>query len=76
MRGLDVVYVIGAGDTLIVRPVQVLERTNHYYLIQEGVGPGETILAQGVNKVYPNTVIVPRPTSADSVVLSYQAVFK
>ncbi|UTW62452.1 efflux RND transporter periplasmic adaptor subunit [bacterium SCSIO 12741] len=76
MQGLDMVYTLGEGDTLQVRPIQIAEKTDRYYLIQSGLNLGETILAQGVNTVYPNSVIVPQPTTADSVVLSYQSVYK
>lgn len=76
MQGLDMVYVLGQGDTLNVRPISIKEKTKNYYLIESGVGPKETILAQGVNNVYPNSVIVPLPTTADSILMSYQTVFK
>jgi membrane fusion protein, multidrug efflux system len=59
------VYVVGADDTVAVRPVKVRQRTRGVALIAEGLKDGETVVVQGQYRLKPGTRIT--PASPDQV---------
>lgn len=76
MQGLTMVYTLSKGDTLRMRPVQVQDKTSHYFILQSGLEAGEKVLAQGLGKVYPNSVIQPTEIKMESLENSFNALFK
>lgn len=71
MQNMKMVYVLTKGDTIQLRPIQVKDKVDSYLLIESGLKEGETILAQGLGKVYPNSKIKPSIIKADSLVNNY-----
>ncbi len=59
------VYVVGANDTVSVRPVEVKQRTRGVALVSEGLNDGETVVVQGQYRLKPGTRIT--PASPDQV---------
>lgn len=76
IQGMRMVYVLNDSNVLEARPIQVKEQSDRYFILAGGVHPKEKILAQGVHKIYPNTMISPYTVSMDSLVQSFQTVFK
>lgn len=59
------VYVVGADDTVSVRPVTVKQRTRGVALVADGLKEGETVVVQGQYRLIPGTRIT--PASPDQV---------
>jgi membrane fusion protein (multidrug efflux system) len=76
MQGMTMVYTISEGDTLRIRPVKIKGKADRYLIVESGLETGETILAQGLGKVYPNSIVVPYEVPMDSLVNSFQPLFK
>ncbi len=76
LQGKIMVYTISEGDTLRMRPIQIKGKADRYLIVNSGLNEGETVLAQGLGKIYPNSVIVPREVSMDSLVNTFQPLFK
>lgn len=53
------VYVVGADDTVSVRPVKIRQRTRGVALVVEGLKDGETVVVQGQYRLKPGTRITP-----------------
>lgn len=53
------VYVVGADDTVSVRPVRIRQRTRGVALISEGLKTGETVVVQGQYRLKPGVRITP-----------------
>ena len=53
MQGKYLVAVVGADNKVDIRPVRVGERIGTEWLILEGLKPGETVIAEGTQKVRP-----------------------
>ncbi|MCX7546460.1 efflux RND transporter periplasmic adaptor subunit [Xanthomarina sp. F1114] len=74
-QGKTFVYTI-VNDSLVDKPVAILKNANRLYIIDNGIEVGETILARGLNKVGPGTKIQPIVKPLDSIINSFQTVFK
>ncbi|MEO8934416.1 MAG: efflux RND transporter periplasmic adaptor subunit [Xanthomarina sp.] len=74
-QGKTFVYAV-VNDSLVDKPVSILKNANRLYIIKGGLDVGETILARGLNKVSPGTKIKPMPKPLDSIINSFQTVFK
>ena len=59
------VYVVGADDTVSVRPVTVKQRTRGVALVADGLKEGETVVVQGQYRLKPGARIP--PASPDQV---------
>ncbi|MBV5329354.1 MAG: efflux RND transporter periplasmic adaptor subunit, partial [Chlorobium sp.] len=61
MQGKYLVAVVGADDKIAVRPVQVGERIGSDWLIDQGLQPGERVVAEGTQKVRPGMTVTVKP---------------
>ena len=61
MQGKYLVAVIGADNKVDIRPVKVAERIGSDWIIDEGLKPGETVVAEGTQKVKPGMTVTPKP---------------
>ena len=73
-QGNTLVYQVN-NDSLIAQSIQVIAEAGNLYAV-EGIKEGTAILGKGVNKVRPGTKIKPIPTSMDSIINSFNTVFK
>jgi membrane fusion protein (multidrug efflux system) len=63
--GRQIVYLVGAGDTVAARQVQGSAWSGDQWLIEAGLAPGDRVIVDGVQKVGPGRVVRPVPL-ADS----------
>ena len=65
IQGRYMVAVVGADNKVEVRPVQVGERIGAEWVIEQGLKPGEQVVAEGVQKVRPGMTVTTRPFAAE-----------
>jgi membrane fusion protein (multidrug efflux system) len=58
------VAVVDAQNRVSIRTVKVGERAGAMWIIEDGVQPGERVIAEGVQKVAPGTLVNPKPFTA------------
>ncbi|HKL36339.1 MAG TPA: efflux RND transporter periplasmic adaptor subunit [Salegentibacter sp.] len=75
-QGKTFVYKVKADSSLIASSLNIIAEINKVYVVNEGVEKGTTILAKGASKVKPGTKIQPQPIALDSIVNSFNTVFK
>jgi membrane fusion protein (multidrug efflux system) len=73
-QGKTFVYLVQDG-VLDAKSIEVLGETRGL-IVMQGLDEGTQILASGVSRVRPGTTIVPQPTTVDSIVQSFEPVFK
>jgi RND family efflux transporter MFP subunit len=61
LQGNYQVDVVGQDDKIAIRPVKVGERIGTMWIIQEGLKPGERVVAQGQQTLHPGTTVNPKP---------------
>jgi membrane fusion protein (multidrug efflux system) len=66
LQGNYQVAVVGSGNKVSFRPVKVGERSGSMWVIEDGLKPGETVIAEGLQRVRPNIVVNPKPFVAPS----------
>ena len=66
LQGSYQVAVVGANNKVSIRPVKVGERDGTMWIIDEGLNPGERVVAEGTQKVRPDMVVNPKPFVASS----------
>ena len=62
-------------DSVIERQIKTRE-AGKLYIVESGLEKGDTIVAKGVNKIKNGSKIKPKPTQLDSIVQSFDKVFK
>lgn len=75
-QGKRFVYIVNDDDSLITKAITSIAGSDGLLVVSEGLQEGDQILAKGVSKVRPGIKIVPQPTSIDSIVNSFNKVFK
>ncbi len=63
LQGKYLVAVVGGGNRVEIRPVKVGERIGSDWIISEGLKPGESVIAEGTQKVRPGSPVNPKPFS-------------
>ena len=65
----DKVFVFAVGDSNKVAsvPIKPAGRSGNYYLLQNGLKPGQQIVYSGLDWLRDGTVIQPQPLSMDSL---------
>jgi RND family efflux transporter MFP subunit len=64
LQGSYGVAVVGADNKVNIRPVKVGARIGALWVIEEGLQPGERVVAEGTQKVRPDAVVNPKPLAA------------
>lgn len=62
------VFVVDANNQVRMRNFTVKTRFSHYYIVEEGLEPGDKIVYEGIQEVRDGMQIVPKPIGADSIV--------
>ena len=60
LQGSYQVAVVGVDNTVSLRPVKVGERVDTMWIIEEGLKPGERVVAEGTQKVKPGVLVDPK----------------
>ncbi len=63
LQGNYQVAVVDADDTVRIRNVKVGERFESFWIIKEGLKPGERVIAEGIQKVREGVKVNPKPYS-------------
>jgi RND family efflux transporter MFP subunit len=61
LQGSYQVDVVGGDDKISIRPVTVGDRVGTKWIIQDGLKPGERVVAQGQQTLRPGTTVRPKP---------------
>jgi membrane fusion protein, multidrug efflux system len=61
LQGGYQVAVVGPDNKVDIRPVKVTERIDNFWVISEGLRPGERVIAEGVQKVKQGMVVNLKP---------------
>lgn len=61
LQGGYQVAVVGPDNRVNIRPVKPGERIGTFWAIEQGLRPGERVVAEGVQKAKQGTVVSPRP---------------
>jgi len=61
MQGKHLITVITADNKADIRPVTVGERYGSNWIIEQGLKPGEKVIAEGTMKVRPGSPVDPKP---------------
>jgi membrane fusion protein (multidrug efflux system) len=57
LQGGYQVAVVDRQNKVVIRPVRVAERVDNLWVIDEGVKAGERVIAEGLQKVRPGTIV-------------------
>ncbi|HEY2971629.1 MAG TPA: efflux RND transporter periplasmic adaptor subunit [Pyrinomonadaceae bacterium] len=60
LQGSYQVAVVGVDNTVSLRPVKVGERVDAMWIIEDGLKPGERVVAEGTQKVKPGVLVDPK----------------
>jgi membrane fusion protein (multidrug efflux system) len=61
LQGNYQVAVVGGDNKMSIRAVKVGDRVGPMWIIEEGLNPGERVVAEGAQKVRPDVVVNPKP---------------
>jgi membrane fusion protein (multidrug efflux system) len=61
LQGKYQVVVVGQDDKIAIRTVKVGDRIGTTWIIQDGLKPGERVVAQGQQALRPGTTVQPKP---------------
>lgn len=60
-QGSYQVAVVNSNNTVEIRPVAVADRVGTQWIIENGLKPGERVVAEGTQKVSPGAIVNPKP---------------
>src|SRR5882762_9174294 len=66
LQGSYQVAVVGTDNKIEIRTVKVGDRTGTMWIIEDGLKPGETVVAEGTQKVRPGVVVSPKPFASSA----------
>ena len=66
LQGSYQVAVVGNDNKVSIRPVKVGERVGTQWIIDEGLKPGENVVAEGIQQVKAGMTVNPKPFTAMS----------
>jgi len=58
-QGAKTVLVVETGDKVGLRPIKVDERVGDFYIVTDGLKPGERVIVEGVQRVRPGVQVKP-----------------
>jgi membrane fusion protein, multidrug efflux system len=65
LQGSYQVAVVGDDNKVNIRPVTIGERVGKFWIINEGVKPGERVVVEGLTKVRDGVTVKPVPAASD-----------
>ncbi len=61
LQGSYQVAVVGPDNKVDIRPVKATHRVDNLWIIEEGLKPGERVIAEGIQKVKQGMTVSPKP---------------
>ncbi|MDR2212543.1 MAG: efflux RND transporter periplasmic adaptor subunit [Pseudomonadales bacterium] len=71
-RGNATVMLVGAGDLAELRNVVAPRTVGDKWLVTQGLGPGDRVIVEGLDRIQPGAAIRPVPAGSSSAVTSNQ----
>lgn len=75
-QGKRFVFKFNSSDSTVTEKAIDVLRADPFYIVKDGLEKGQTIVGKGVNKIKNNDKIIPKTSSMDSIVNSFDQVFK
>lgn len=66
LQGAWQVAIVGEGNRVSMRNVRMGDRLGKFWVVEDGVQPGERVIVEGLLKVRSGTVVNPKPVAAQS----------
>lgn len=66
LQGSYRVAVVGSDNKISIRPVRVGEKVGSMWIIEDGLKPGESVVAEGIQRIRPDQVVTPKPYQAQA----------
>jgi RND family efflux transporter MFP subunit len=66
MQGSYRVAVVGSDNKVSIRPVKVGEKVGAMWIIEDGLKPGESVVAEGIQRIRPDQIVSPKPYQAQT----------
>jgi membrane fusion protein (multidrug efflux system) len=64
LQGSFQVAVVGPDHKVNIRPVKLGDRIDSRWIVEQGLQPGESVIAEGTQKVRPGVTVNPKPFSS------------
>jgi RND family efflux transporter MFP subunit len=64
LQGSYRVAVVGSDNKVSIRPVKVGEKVGSMWIIEDGLKPGESVVAEGIQRIRPDQIVSPKPYQA------------
>lgn len=74
-QGIVYTYIVGKDNKVKNEVIQVRDRVNNMVIVKSGIKKGDKVVATGIGGLKPDTQIIPKPISFDSLVQSIKPVF-
>jgi membrane fusion protein (multidrug efflux system) len=68
LQGSYQVWVVGPGNKAQIRPVKLGPKVGSLWVVEQGLTPGEQVILEGLTKVEPDMVVLPKPAKETSEV--------
>ncbi len=65
-QGVKSVLVVGEGNKVALKTVQVSERHESFFVVEKGLNGGETVIVEGLQKAQPGSTVVPTEVAASA----------
>jgi len=65
-QGVKSVLVVGEGNKVALKTVQVSERHQGFFVVTEGLDGGETVIVEGLQKARPGSIVEPVDAAASA----------
>jgi RND family efflux transporter MFP subunit len=72
LQGSYRIAVVGSDNKVSIRPVKVGNRVGTEWIIEDGLKPGESVVAEGTQRVKDGAVVRPKPFSSPSEIAARQ----
>ena len=72
-RGRPVAFVVGEGDVVEERQLDVLQAQGGDWIVRGGLSPGDRVIVAGVQKAAPGATVVPEPAPAEGEATTTEA---
>jgi len=63
LQGSYQIWVVDPGNKAEVRPVKPGPKVGSLWVIEQGLSPGEQVILEGLTKIKPDMVVVPKPAA-------------
>lgn len=64
LQGRDQIAVVGAGNRVTIRTVEMGERVGEMWIVSSGLKPGEQVVSEGTAKVRDGQIVNPQPDTS------------